>query len=195
MDDQPVFAFSNPTAQDPVLTGSKGANLARMTSCGLPIPAGFVVTTTVFNELAAPQVRELTGALTHVQGSEVDALQEASDSLTQSVREIRLPRDVALAIESAYDRLGRGAVSVRSSATAEDLDGASFAGQYATVLNATSVEAIISCLLEVWASLYSPHAIAYREKNSISHRTYGWQSSSKDCYIPRLPECSSPRTP
>lgn len=140
-----------------------------MVSEGLPVPPGFVVTTRVFNELAAERVSKLAGALTYVQGSGMDALQKASDSLTQSIREIRLPRQVVSAIGSAYDTLGRGTVSVRSSATAEDLASASFAGQYATVLNVISVEAIIRSLLEVWASLYSPHAIAYCAKNNIPH--------------------------
>jgi len=164
-----VLSFADSEAQDSVLSGGKGSTLARMAAAGVPVPPGFIVTTDVFSEVFSTHMTSLADVVSNVDMLDMGALESASDIARQMILKSKLPDGVAQAIGAAYETLGQGPVSVRSSATAEDLPDASFAGQYDSYLNVKSLADVESRLLQVWASLYSSHAIAYNLKNDIAH--------------------------
>lgn len=136
---------------DVALAGGKGASLGELTASGFPVPAGFVVTTRAYTDfiddsgLADTDRRQL---------GELMARQPVPDRIGAPILE-------------AYRALGSPAVAVRSSGTAEDLAGASFAGQHDTFLNVTAEEALLAAVRDCWASLWTPRAVAYRKR-------YGW---------------------
>ncbi len=165
--EQLVVHFVDKVSQDSSLTGGKGANLSRMVSADLPVPPGFVVTTNVFNRLASELVIASTKSLMGVPATESDTLQKVSDAIRRSILDIQFPEEIVNAIADAYGVLGSDTVSVRSSATAEDLANASFAGQYSSYINVLSLGDVMRYIRKVWASLYTPHAIAYRIENNI----------------------------
>lgn len=161
-----VFTLKDPTAQTPSVSGNKGATLAKMHKAGLPVPSGFVVSTKAFQSIARKIAKEVR-AFGDLDVSDLDVLQQASDKIGEIIRNCELPSDLVSQIKRAYARLGKPAVSVRSSATDEDLAHASFAGQYETFLNVCDLNDVIEKMKDVWASLYSPHAIGYRQRNKI----------------------------
>ena len=149
--------------------GGKGQNLARLASAGFPVPNGFIVTTDGYNQFI--EDAGLSGWMAAEAGS-IDAanpvaLAALSDRLRARLRASQIPVKVAAKICSAYSELGRPHVAVRSSATAEDLPGMSFAGQQDTVLNVLGDDALLHAVVECWSSLWTARAIAYRARNSI----------------------------
>ncbi|MDQ2661270.1 MAG: PEP-utilizing enzyme [Actinomycetota bacterium] len=142
--------------------GGKGANLGELLRAGFPVPPGFVVTTRAYRE--AFEVAGIASALAETM-SQVDA-----DEVRHAVGAMDVPDAVESAIIDAYRRLGGGAVAVRSSATAEDLPGATFAGQQDTYLNIDGEQAVIDAVRRCWASLWTRRAVAYRSKAGIDHR-------------------------
>ncbi|MBT4140189.1 MAG: hypothetical protein HOE48_19890 [Candidatus Latescibacteria bacterium] len=161
-----VFTFKDSAAQTSSVSGNKGATLAKMNNAGLPVPPGFVISTKVFQSIARKISKEVK-AFGDLDVSDLDALQQASDRIGKIIHDWELAPDLISQIKRAYSRLGKPAVSVRSSATDEDLAHASFAGQYETFLNVRDVDDVIQKMKDVWASLYSPHAIGYRKRNEI----------------------------
>ena len=164
-----LLSLSDSSAQNPAVAGTKGANLARMVAAGISVPQGFVVTTEVFANATSKRRSNIISKISGIQTSELDELTRASDIARNIVLNSKLPDSVVSDIQSAYQELGLGAVSVHSSATDEDLSKASFAGQYDTFLNVLSLESLIERLIDVWASLYSPQVIAYRLGNGVAH--------------------------
>ncbi|MBI4671575.1 MAG: hypothetical protein HY741_07905 [Chloroflexi bacterium] len=124
--------FSEMDGQDVAVTGGKGANLGRLTRMGLPVPPGFVITVEAY--LAFLRANDLTNADPEV--------------LRQSIPAAPIPADVTFAILESFEKLGVSAVAVRSSATAEDLAAASFAGQHDTFLNVGDPEALLNAVRE-----------------------------------------------
>ncbi len=160
---QLVVGLNEPAARLPAFTGGKGASLARMSSAGLPVPTGFVVTTESFLGTASRLSESQFERMDAAGPSDQAALDEACSELSQAIADSGVPSDVADAVRAAYSRLGDSiAVSVRSSATAEDLADASFAGQYDTFLNVTGEDAVLEAVVGVWCSMFSAHAVAYR---------------------------------
>ena len=160
---QLIAALHEPAARLPALAGGKGASLARMTAAGLPVPVGFVVTTNAFRAAAGSLPAPLFERLAAAGPSDHAALETACSDVRRAITEAGVPAEAAEAVRAAYRRLGGArAVSVRSSATAEDLVGASFAGQYDTFLNVVGEDAVLEAVGGVWASMYSAHAVAYR---------------------------------
>ena len=158
-----VAGLDEPAARLPALAGGKGASLARMTAAGLPVPAGFVVTTEAFKQAASGLPDTLFVNMTVAGPADAGALEMVCSEARLRVTEAGLSREAADAVRAAYRDLGDSiAVSVRSSATAEDLADASFAGQYDTFLNVTGEDAVLEAVVGVWASMYSAHAVAYR---------------------------------
>lgn len=137
----PLRAFGR---DDLAEAGGKAANLGELVRNGFPVPGGFVVTTAAF-ELA---VAEHGGR---------DGLARAS-----------LPEELRAAVAAAYAELGGGPVAVRSSATAEDLPGAAFAGQQDTYLNVVGEEALADAVRRCWASLGNERAVAYRRRLRVA---------------------------
>ncbi len=146
--------------------GGKGASLGAMLQAGLPVPEGFAVLTEAYqlfvrhNGFQEP-VREL---VEEVAPDDPEALAEAAQALKDRFIAGEIPEPVARAITQAYQGLGGGLVVVRSSATAEDLPGASFAGQHDSFLNIDGGEEVCDAVRRCWASLWNPRAVSYRKR-------------------------------
>src|SRR5918995_235683 len=139
--------------------GGKGANLGELVQAGLPVPEGFVITTEAYTDFVAAnrlvqRIRTLVGA----------GGPEASEQIAAAFVGGRVPAGLRREILRAYADLGGGPVAVRSSATAEDLEDVSFAGQQETYLNVRGSDALLSAVVRCWASLGTDGAIAYRAR-------------------------------
>lgn len=154
--------------------GGKGANLAKLTKVeGLRVPDGFCVTTAAFRRIVAslPAIDADLGHLAQLEPDEVEELGEIAARIRRVIEHAHVPEDLAGAIGGAVIDRGEGtAFAVRSSATAEDLPAASFAGQHDTYLNVVGVPAILEHVRRCWASLFTERAVAYRARNGIDHR-------------------------
>ncbi len=160
--------------------GGKGANLGEMYQNGFPIPNGFVTTSDAyFKHLDENKIREpITKILEKLDVNDQDKLMEASDKIKDLIVKAKMPKDIEDDIRKAYKELnemtGRQVyVAVRSSATAEDLPTASFAGQQSTYLNITGEEELLKAVKDCWASLFEPRAIFYRTENKFEHMKVG----------------------
>ena len=155
--------------------GGKGASLGEMASIGLPVPPAFVVTSEAFRRfLIESNLEDKLYAL--FENLDVDdniALEKAADKAKELVYGSPMHEDLKKQITLAYQKLSRGGdvVAARSSATAEDLPDASFAGQQETVLNIRGVENLLKGVQVCWASLYGARAIYYRAKQGFDHHT------------------------
>ena len=151
--------------------GGKAASLGELTAAGLPVPSGFVVTAGTYREFIEDAgIDEELFAAVDVDHEDTDALREAHDRAHELIMQTPIPDDVREGILTAYRSLGDGErfVAVRSSATAEDLPDASFAGQQETFLNVRE-DALIERVKECWASLFSQRAIYYRNRQGFPH--------------------------
>ena len=164
-----VTWFTDPLAQDPSIAGGKGSALARMVDSGLRVPDGFVVTSHAMDAMTPTDLPELLAPLESASNTDLDAITLVSNVVRDAIRAAQLETDLLDAIRNAHQRLESDAVSVRSSATAEDMADASFAGQYESFLNILGFDEIVLCIRDVWASLYSPRAIAYRLQTGLDH--------------------------
>ena len=152
--------------------GGKGANLGEMTTAGLPVPAGFVLTTEAYD--AFVQVHGLQQQIVElaqtVSADDPQSGEVASEKIRALFMSGKIANDLATEITSAYEQLTQSsinAVAVRSSATAEDLPTASFAGQQDTFLNIQGNAALLDAVKKCWASLWTARAIAYRMRQGI----------------------------
>jgi len=172
--------FENIKKDDLLLTGGKGLNLGLMTEAGFPVPPGFAVTTEAYfkhldeNNLRGPISRILDG----LDVNDSEALNKASAEIKKLIIDGRIPRDLQKDIVDAYrklnERIGREVfVAVRSSASAEDLPTASFAGQQSTYLNIFGEKEVVKAVKDCWASLFEPRAIFYRVQNNFEHMKVG----------------------
>lgn len=143
-----IRSLSDLKDEDLGLAGGKGVNLGRLLRLGLPVPPGFVITVESYRIFLA--ANDLNG---------VDA-----DTLRERMLSTPIPAAVSAPILDAYQQLGAPKVAVRSSSTAEDLEGASFAGQHDTFLNVSGQEALLEAVRACWASFWSPRALAYRRQ-------------------------------
>ncbi|HYA98871.1 MAG TPA: PEP/pyruvate-binding domain-containing protein [Ktedonobacteraceae bacterium] len=155
--------------------GGKAANLGEMLQVGLPVPPGFCVTTTAYALVAeASQIEELLTELATTDAKDTASLTQLVDTIRARLLEAPIPSSIAEAITEAYHTLGAGEsvpVAVRSSATAEDLPFASFAGQQETYLNIIGEDALIDAVRRCWASLWTDRAISYRASNGIDQHS------------------------
>jgi pyruvate,water dikinase len=157
--------------------GGKGANLGEMLGANLPIPQAFIVTADAFEHfITTVDIKdEILKILSKVKVDNEKSLTKASKSVREVVRSAKIPWNLEVDIVGAYKKLSDMAgekesfVAVRSSATAEDLPEASFAGQQETYLNVHSKEDLLEKVRECWGSLYTPRAIFYREKQGFKH--------------------------
>jgi pyruvate,water dikinase len=150
------------------VVGGKAANLGELIRAGFPVPPGACVTTEAYGRVAASAALPLD-ALAAAEG---EALKQAAAAARQALVEAPIPPEIARVIAEAYDRLGgQTPVAVRSSATAEDLPHASFAGQQDTYLQIVGAEAVIDAVRRCWASLWTERAVVYRRTNGIDHRS------------------------
>jgi phosphoenolpyruvate synthase/pyruvate phosphate dikinase len=151
--------------------GGKGASLARLVAAGLPVPDGFHVTTAAYRQFVATNALQprIRAALESVDPAQPATLEVASQAIRESFAQGGIPSAVAGAVAQAYMGLtGQSpVVAVRSSATAEDLPDASFAGQQETYLNIEGVGAVLDAVKRCWASLWTARAIGYRARQGI----------------------------
>ncbi|MGC4763166.1 rifamycin-inactivating phosphotransferase [Micromonospora sp. DT46] len=155
--------------------GGKGAHLGALSRAdGIRVPAGFCVTTDAFRRIMAeaPSIDDRLDRLSRLDPDDRETIRALSAEIRRAIEAVVLPDDVAAAIVRALARLGeRAACAVRSSATAEDLPTASFAGQQDTYLNVVGQEAVLQHVSRCWASLFTERAVTYRRRNGIDHRT------------------------
>jgi len=177
--DQNILWFKDIDKEDIPYVGGKGANLGEMYGLGIPVPNGFVITAKAYfdfikeNDLF-PQIKKL---LTIVDKNDPHSYAMASDKIKKLILGTKIPKPIAMEIMKAYLELSRGKddllVAVRSSATAEDLPTASFAGQQRTFLNISGESNVVLKTREAWASLFEPRAIFYRDENKFDHFKVG----------------------
>ena len=170
MNESFCLPFANITNADFDRVGGKCASLGEMTQAGVAVPPGFAVTTDAYKEMLDHHglEKEIARHLADVDAEDLDAVDTAAQAVRVRIRSHHLPREVEAAIRDAYTQMGANTpVAVRSSATAEDLPDASFAGQQDTYLWVIGADNVVEKVRDCWASLYSTRAVAYREKNGI----------------------------
>ena len=161
--------------EDIISVGGKGASLGEMASIGLPVPGAFVVTAQAFRRFLVETGLEqkIYGSLEKLDVEDNEALERAADHAKGLVLKAKVPAAIRDDVKKAYKRMNNGEliVAVRSSATAEDLPDASFAGQQETFLNIKGEAALLSAVQKCWASLYGARAIYYRAKQGFDDHT------------------------
>lgn len=175
MDKSPNILWLNEIRKDDIPSvGGKGASLGEMTSIGLPVPQGFVVTAQAFRRFL--QLTKLEDSIFDILESldvdDNDALNATADKVKALVGSAKMPDAIKKEIAASYKKMGaETVVAVRSSATAEDLPDASFAGQQDTYLNILGESDLLEAVQDCWASLYGGRAIYYRAKQGFDDRT------------------------
>jgi pyruvate,water dikinase len=169
-----IVWFIEVDKEDLPLVGGKGANLGELTKLEIPVPPGFIVTTqSYFHFLDESRLHtKIREILKKLNADDSKQLIKAATKIKDLITNAEMPQQIADEIRDAYNSL-KGLVAVRSSATAEDLPEASFAGQQRTFLNIKGEEEVIDAVQECWASLFEPRAIFYREQLELDHLKVG----------------------
>jgi pyruvate,water dikinase len=170
-----IAAIADLTKNDIPIAGGKAANLGELVGAGFNVPLGFVLTTAAYDYFM--QSNNLEGRIADsLKGVDIQselALQAASAEIRKAFETSPMPLDLQEEILKEYSRMSKGKkpvlVAVRSSATAEDLPTASFAGQQDTFLNVGSQDDLLEKVRRCWSSLYTPRAIAYRVTKNFEH--------------------------
>jgi rifampicin phosphotransferase len=169
-----VLGFQEIDQTQVAVVGGKGARLGELSRIeGIRVPAGFCVTTDAFRRIMAeaPSIGDRLDRLSRLNPDDREAIRTLSAEIRRTLEGIAIPDDLAAAITRSLARLGeRAAYAVRSSATAEDLPTASFAGQQDTYLNVVGPAAILEHISRCWASLFTERAVTYRLRNGFDHR-------------------------
>jgi phosphoenolpyruvate synthase/pyruvate phosphate dikinase len=169
-----VLSFQEIDRTKFMLAGGKGANLGELSRIkGIRVPEGFCVTTEAYKKITEnnQELNRLLDELTHCKPEERKNISEICAKIRSIIGRIPIPKDIAEEIVSYLKKLGeKDAFAVRSSATAEDLPTASFAGQQDTYLNIIGKEAILQHISKCWASLFTDRAVIYRMQNKFDHR-------------------------
>ena len=161
--------------EDLSVVGGKGASLGEMINIGVPVPGGFAVTAQAFRDfLNRAGIAEKLFEALKVDVNDQSQLLKAEENAKRLIMEAKVPEDIEKAIKSRYEELCRREgkevfVAVRSSATAEDLPDASFAGQQETYLNMRGADDVFNAVRKCWASLYGARAIFYRVEQGFEH--------------------------
>jgi pyruvate,water dikinase len=169
-----VVWFMEVGKEDLPLVGGKGANLGELTNLEIPVPPGFIVTTqSYFQFLNESGLRtKISEILKKLDPEDSKKLEKSATRIKELITNASMPKQIAVDIKEAYAKLG-GLVAVRSSATAEDLPEASFAGQQRTFLNIQGEEEVVAAVQGCWASLFEPRAIFYRAQHGLNHIKVG----------------------
>ncbi|MEU7062575.1 rifamycin-inactivating phosphotransferase [Streptomyces sp. NPDC046161] len=175
MNEQYVLDLREVDESHVAVVGGKGAHLGALLRIeGIRVPAGFCVTTDAFRRVMAddPSIEDRLDQLSRVDPDDRQAIRTLSARIRRTIEAIAVPDDLAAAVTRALTRLGeQDAYAVRSSATAEDLPTASFAGQQDTYLNVVGPTAVLEHVRRCWASLFTERAVTYRGRQGIDHRT------------------------
>lgn len=169
-----TLSFTEISKQDLPLVGGKGANLGEISKISnVKVPPGFCITTEAYQYFvtASPALAGFLDQLNDLSSEDSDAVQLLGQRIRQHMESLSVPEEIRRQIGQAWQEAGRDyAYAVRSSATAEDLPGASFAGQQDTYLNIQGIDAIVDHVRKCWASLFSDRAIVYRSRNGFDHK-------------------------
>ncbi len=172
-----VKKFEDLNKSDIGIAGGKGANLGELTQAGIPVPPGFVVTAETYEKFMEDSGinDKVLDILAKIDINDTKALQGAAEEIKKIITETPIPDDMTLFITEAYNQLCQRVgeddtdVAIRSSATAEDLPEASFAGQQDTFLHVSGDDEVMEYIRKCWASLFEARAIFYREENDFEH--------------------------
>jgi pyruvate,water dikinase len=170
----PVLWLSDVDKNDIPIVGGKAANLGELLRLEIPVPDGFVVDARTFRDFInrANLKSKIYALLQNLDVEKTEELNRVSEEIRKMIREAEMPEEIEKEIKKAYKKLGNGKevyVAVRSSATAEDLPDASFAGQQDTYLNVKGEEEVVKKVKECWGSLFTPRAIYYRVQKGFKH--------------------------
>lgn len=180
MTEKRVVWFQELTKDDISIAGGKGANLGEMTRAGFPVPPGFCITAQVYFDYIKRTglKKKIMDILNRLDVNNTERLHESAMHIKEIMTKSPMPQDIKDEIRQEYRRLcllegDQAYVAVRSSATAEDLPEASFAGQQDTYLDIQGENELIKAVRRCWASLFTPRAIFYREKKGFPHDKVG----------------------
>jgi phosphoenolpyruvate synthase/pyruvate phosphate dikinase len=169
-----VLGFQEIDQTQVAVVGGKGAHLGELSRIeGIRVPAGFCVTTDAFQRIMAeaPSIDDRLDRLSRLRPDDREAIRALSAEIRRTLEGIAIPDDLSASITRVLARIGeQAAYAVRSSATAEDLPTASFAGQQDTYLNVVGAAAILQHVSRCWASLFTERAVIYRMRNGLDHR-------------------------
>ena len=157
--------------EDFATVGGKGANLGEMLGAGLPVPGGFVVLTSAYHQFVKANglEKKITPLLQQLDPESSFSLETTAGQIEEWFLAGDISAEVTREIEAMYRSQGEPVTAVRSSATAEDLPGMSFAGQYSTFLNVQGLDSLLLSIKECWASLWNSRALSYRMKQGVSN--------------------------
>src|SRR5438876_6341016 len=167
---EPLVVALEALARDGLaLGGGKAVNLGKLLRAGLPVPPGFCITTRAYAlAIQSAELDPWLSQLADVPPHDLATQAKLAAALRDKILGVTIPEDIQAAVRIALGTLGDALpVAVRSSATAEDLPFASFAGQQDTYLNVVGVDAILDAIRCCWASLWTDRAVAYRATNAI----------------------------
>jgi pyruvate,water dikinase len=153
--------------------GNKALNLNKLIQKGFSVPKGFVVKTNAYNLFLMSNnlIEFIEKTLKSIDYNSIDSINDSLQAIRNSIAEGSIPNDLINEIKAKYIQLASQSVAVRSSATAEDLPTASFAGQYDTFLNIKSLEKVFHHILQCYASVWTYRAVLYRINNNIPHNS------------------------
>lgn len=154
--------------------GGKGANLGEMVKAGFPVPSGFCITTSAYRDFiaASSEMDRFFDLLDQLKPDQPEEIIKLGKLIRDHLLTIPISQTIKLSILDAWKVLGEErAYAVRSSATAEDLPTASFAGQQETYLNVKGIDQLLQAVRKCWSSLFTDRAIIYRIKNGFGHRS------------------------
>jgi pyruvate,water dikinase len=165
-----IFPIDSPSAKLNN-AGGKGANLSRLIRAGFQVPAGFIITTEVY--LAYVTENSLSERIKHlisgIDPQDTQQLHQISQQIRERFTAGHMPPGIEEQIQAAYEKLANKSVAVRSSATAEDLPGLSFAGQQDTYLNIINFPDLMQAIVSCWSSLWTARAIGYRTRIQLPY--------------------------
>ncbi|RLE60872.1 MAG: phosphoenolpyruvate synthase [Thermoprotei archaeon] len=175
-----ILWFEELTKDDVPLVGGKNANLGELLRSGIPVPPGFAVTAYAYKRFIEEtgikdKIYEILREKVPEGAAKPEDYMEASEEIRKLIESTPIPKDIEEDIRKAYRELSKRVgkdeefVAVRSSATAEDLPGASFAGQQETYLNVKGEDEVVEKVRKCWSSLFTPRAIFYREQKGFKH--------------------------
>ncbi|WP_430487768.1 phosphoenolpyruvate synthase [Priestia flexa] len=170
---QLVLSFGEIDRSSLAFVGGKGANLGELSKAGFPVPGGFCITTHAYKQFIAtsPEMDTMFDELNQLDTNDLEHLRAVGERIRTHLEQIEMPVELKKEIIHAWKAVGeQHAYAIRSSATAEDLPTASFAGQQDTYLNIKGEENVIEHIQRCWASLFTDRAISYRAKNNFNHR-------------------------
>ncbi len=186
MKERYILFFDEIDQKDLSLVGGKGANLGEMTKAGFPIPYGFCVTTEGYKEFL--QHNNLSDFISQIiKEACLENISQIGEEIRTKLKDSEIPNHVEQDIVKAFNKAGADSYyAVRSSATAEDLAFASFAGQQDTYLNIKGEKVLLDSIKDCWASLFTDRAILYRIQNQIEHEKVHMSVVIQEMVLPEV---------